>query len=124
MVAIVEMEPLVQTSTLVSIYFNGAFDAQGSRPGHPISSSPPEPSRIGGSKNHDEWFHGFVDQVRIYSRKLTDTDIKHNFENPANPIIDGLALWLSFDVEQAWPSDKSGHGIWGQIFGVQWTESR
>jgi hypothetical protein len=67
--------------------------------------------------------------VRVYSRALTEQEVRHNFQNPNSPVLDGLELWLSWDSFRGsvW-LDKSGKGrhatVYGTVFAYphwQWT---
>lgn len=42
----------------------------------------------------DHYFNGYIALVRIYNRALNLTEIQHNYNNPLNPVTDGLVLWL------------------------------
>jgi len=50
-----------------------------------------------GKRTDGLYFNGTIDDVRIYNRSLSADEVKHNFENPFNPITDGLVSWWSFD---------------------------
>ena len=73
-------------------------------------------------KLYDYPYKGYTAFVRIYSRALSDSEIRHNFYNPDNPVRDGLVLWLhwdSIDVGAGVWYDKSGYGNHGTIYGAQ-----
>jgi len=42
-------------------------------------------------------FEGFVDEVRLYARALTDTEIAENSRNPGQPVTGNLAGWWKLD---------------------------
>jgi hypothetical protein len=76
-------------------------------------------------------FPGYVAQVLIYSRALTDSEILWNYINPDNPIRNGLVLWLQADP--AYVKDIDGDGVpeWldlsgfdnhGKIYGARLVE--
>ena len=76
------------------VYINGSLvwvhsylgDARKTR--HPLA--------IGNSITESMFFKGSVDEVRIYSRALSSSEIKVIFEKNY-PIKKGLVLWISFD---------------------------
>jgi hypothetical protein len=74
------------------------------------------------------FFYGYITQVLIYSRALSDSEIQWNYQNPDNPVRDDLVLWLQADP--AYVKDIDGDGIpeWidlsgfnnhGKIYGAQ-----
>jgi hypothetical protein len=72
-------------------------------------------------------FNGYIAQIQLYSRALSDSEIVFNYNNPDNPIRNGLVLWL-----QAHPDyikdidgdgllewiDLSGNNNHGKIYGA------
>ncbi|HEY3181372.1 MAG TPA: LamG-like jellyroll fold domain-containing protein [Gaiellaceae bacterium] len=67
---------LAQTydGTTVRLYVNGALAASTSASGSLLNSS--DPLRIGGDQTWGEWFGGRIDEVRIYSRALSQSEIQ------------------------------------------------
>jgi hypothetical protein len=68
------------------------------------------------------FFYGYIAQVLIYSRALSDSEIIHNMSNPNNPIRNGLVLWLdarACDTSKNICWDLSGNGNHGTMYGVQ-----
>jgi len=64
-------------------------------------------------------FNGLISNVLIYNRALSQTEIQYNYQNPDNPIRNGLVLWLSYDsVSGSTWYDKSGNNINGTIYGA------
>jgi hypothetical protein len=51
----------------------------------------------------------YIAQVLIYSRALSDSEVKFNYSNPDNPIRNGLVLWLQADP--AYIRDIDGDGV-------------
>ena len=49
---------------------------------------------IGKRYNGSDRFKGKLDEIKIYNRRLTDSEIEHNFNFPYSPVQDGLVLWL------------------------------
>jgi hypothetical protein len=43
------------------------------------------PLRIGGNAVWPEWFAGLIDEVRIYNRQLTQTEIQTDMNTPVSP---------------------------------------
>jgi hypothetical protein len=69
-----------------------------------------------------QFFLGFIAQVLIYSRALSGSEIQYNYQNPNNPITNGLVLWLQADPKyisgNTW-LDLSGYGNNGTIYNAQ-----
>jgi hypothetical protein len=77
-------------------------------------------------------FHyGYIAQVLIYSRALSDSEVLWNYQYPDNPIRNGLVLWLQ--AHPAYIKDIDGDGVleWmdlsgfnnhGKIYGAQLVE--
>jgi len=64
---------------------------------------------------------GSLFEAQIYSRALTEDEIKWNYLHPDNPIRDGLVLWLKLDEgEGAKVYDHSGNGNDGMVNGASW----
>jgi hypothetical protein len=69
-----------------------------------------------------EIYIGYVPLVRIYSRFLVDSEVRHNMLNPNNPVRDGLVLWLdarACDASKNICWDLSGNGNHGTMYNVQ-----
>jgi hypothetical protein len=74
------------------------------------------------------YFNGFISQVLIYSRALSDSEIQWNYLYPDNPSRNGLVLWLRADPAYIkdinndgvleW-IDLSGFGNHGKIYGAR-----
>jgi len=68
-----------------------------------------------------ERLQGAISSVLIYSQPLSADEIARNFNNPDNPIRDGLVAWLhwdSIDASAGMWYDKSGNGHNGTIYGA------
>jgi len=64
---------------------------------------------------------GYIAQVLVYSRALSQDEIRWNYNYPDNPVRNGLVLWLhwdSIDVSAGKWYDKSGYGNHGTIYGA------
>jgi hypothetical protein len=69
-----------------------------------------------------EYFYGDVAEVLIYSRALSLSERRWNYENPLNPIRDGLVLLLVADpinISGGGWLDLSGKNNNGTIFGAR-----
>jgi hypothetical protein len=77
----------------------------------------------------DGWNYArvFISNVLVYSRALSDSEILFNYNNPDNPVRNGLVLWLQAhpdnikdidgDGVPEW-LDLSGFGNHGKIYGA------
>jgi len=75
-------------------------------------------------KTYSIYFNGYIGFIRIYNRVLSESEIEQNFENPYEPVSDGLVLWLLMDEgEGDVVYDKSGNGNDGTIYGAEWVRS-
>ena len=75
-----------------------------------------------------EIYTGYISQVLIYSRALSDSEILWNYQYPDNPIRNGLVLWLQADPNNVKDIDNdrilewidlSGYNNHGKIYGAQ-----
>jgi len=74
------------------------------------------------------YFPGYISQVLIYSRALSDSEIQWNYMYPDNPIRNGLVLWFKANPNNVkdidgdgileW-IDLSGYNNHGKIYGAQ-----
>ena len=81
-----------------------------------------------GTMAYSLYFCGYISQVLIYSRALSDSEIQWNYQYPDNPVKNGLVLWLKADPQYVkdidgdgileWV-DLSGYGNHGKIYGAQ-----
>jgi len=102
------------------LYFNSKLVASTSFSGTLASSA--YPHTIGSRFNGEYPFKGYMAQVLIYSRALSNSEIIHNMSNPNNPIRDGLVLWLdarACDTSKNICWDLSGNGNHGTMYNVQ-----
>ena len=73
----------------------------------------------------------YISIARVYSKPLSASEIKWNYQYPDNPVRDGLVLWLKADPQYIrdidgdgvleWV-DLSGYGNHGKIYGAQLVE--
>jgi hypothetical protein len=116
----------------LQLYVDGKLAATGNASGF-IANDPAEGMEIGadegstvGSYSGPFAFKGWIDEVRVYHRALTEAQVaEHATQEPAPtrrgaalPGLDktDLVLWFSFDKGDA--ADSSGRGNHGQIGGV------
>ncbi len=76
---------------------------------------------IGQNEGRD-WFKGYIYEVLIYDRALTKDEVLHNYNNPDNPVRDGLIVWLKADPStvrgNTWV-DLSGNGNNATLYNAQ-----
>jgi hypothetical protein len=63
------------------------------------------------------WFRGYIAQVLIYTRDLSDSEIQWNCFHPDNPVISGLVLWLEADPNYVRDIDNDGIPEWIDLSG-------
>lgn len=64
--------------------------------------------------------HGFISEVLIYNRVLSESEVRYLYNNPFSPILDELVLWLapaSIDIANGKWWDLSGKNHHGVIYG-------
>jgi hypothetical protein len=102
------------------IYVNGVLDTSKAWSGNIVSSTT---VRVGWGLS-DRYWRGLIDEVRIYSRALSDDEIKWNYMHPDDPIRDGLVLWLPMDESTGdTVYDLSGYNNNGTRYGATWTHT-
>jgi len=86
------------------------------------------PLWIGGNQPYGEHFDGVIDELRIYSRALTTSELEADRTNPIGafaargPARRGLVSAYSFDAGSGdTVEDLSGHGNVGEVLGATWT---
>jgi hypothetical protein len=107
-------------------YLNGTLKAY--RSDVPPTQSNTQDLFIGTSISRLYNIWGYIAQVLIYSRALSDSEIQWNYQNHDKPIRNGLVLWLQADPAYVkdidgdgipeW-IDLSGYGNHGKIYGAQ-----
>lgn len=104
-------------STTLRLYINGVEVARRAQTG-PVQVST-NSLRIGGNRVWREYFQGRIDEVRIYNRALTASEIRRDMQTPVAP--PPVAAY-SFDEGQGTTvADLSGHANHGTIAGATWT---
>jgi len=69
----------------------------------------------------DRFGHGFISEILIYNRVLSESEVRYLYNNPFSPIFSGLTLWLapaSIDIANGKWWDLSGKGNHGTIYGA------
>lgn len=98
------------SSAGVKIYYNGLLQSghytSGSYSGNLFVSS--EPLRIGpyilANGNLTSWYYGMLDELRIWTRVLTPSEILANYQNQLIGNETGLKLYYKFDINITGPS--------------------
>jgi len=103
------------------LYINGNLEASAQRAGNITYGS--YTLKIGARGDGSGiYFDGIIDEVRIYNRALSDSEIKYLYHNPFDPIDeDSLVLWLNptgIDAAAGKWWDLSGKGNHGTIYGA------
>jgi len=94
------------------LYVNGDSVATGTtNPSVPVSSTSMYPES------------GVIDEVRLYRRTLSPTEVAWNYRHPDQPYSrDSLKLWLQFnEFTGTTTADSSGNGNNGTISGATWS---
>ena len=83
------------------------------------------PVRVGAWTPTLNQIYGLIGEARIYSRALSQDEILWNYNNPDNPVWNGLVLWLPGLDEYIQPptwKDRSPFGNNGTIYDATKTE--
>ncbi|MES2352848.1 MAG: LamG-like jellyroll fold domain-containing protein [Pseudomonadota bacterium] len=116
------------------LYVNGVQVASRSQTGAIQSST--SPLRIGGNAIWGEYFQGLIDEVRIYNRALSVSEIQSDMSTaiglastppptPTPSTKPGLVAAYSFDEGAGTTaSDRSGHSNTGTVSGATWVNGR
>jgi glucose/arabinose dehydrogenase/fibronectin type 3 domain-containing protein len=73
---------LTYDGTILRLYVNGTQVATAARTGAVQTTT--NPLWIGGNNPYGEYFQGLIDEVRVYNRALTQTDIQADMNSPLN----------------------------------------
>jgi hypothetical protein len=99
------------------IYVNGVLDTSKAWSGNIVSSTT---VRVGWGLS-DRYWRGLIDEVRIYSRALSASEIQQlylrRFDETIPDVRSGLVLDLPLDGDAL---DYSGYGNHGTIYGAKW----
>jgi len=81
---------------------------------------------VGTTQDYDSWvdghFKGAVDEVRLWSRALSSTEILSGVEQPVDCDVDLVGRW-TFDGSGSVALDSSGSGRHGLVVGEVWETS-
>lgn len=83
------------------------------------------PLRIGGDTIYGEHMHGIIDEVRIYNRAQTTTEIRQDMNTPVSGAPPGADLVAAYGFDEGAGiavHDTSGHGNTGTMSGATWTD--
>ena len=69
--------------TTMKLYVNGAQVGSSAQTGSIATST--NPLQIGGDATYGQYFQGMIDEVRIYSRALAQTEIQTDMNTPVTP---------------------------------------
>jgi Concanavalin A-like lectin/glucanases superfamily len=101
------------------LYVNGAGVSRHSAAG-PLQA-PAKPLWVGGNQPWGSHFDGAIDDVRVYGRALSASEVRRDMSRPV-AAAPGLAAGYAFDDSTA--ADASGHGNTGEIDGAIPTRGR
>jgi hypothetical protein len=110
--------------TRLRLYVNGTQVSERSVTGAIKTTS--DPLWIGGNRPYGEYFNGLIDEVRVYDRALTPSEVRAEMSTPiadsgTSPAT-GLVGAYAFDRGSgSVAADASGHGNAGAIMGATWT---
>jgi hypothetical protein len=74
---------LTYDGAMLRLYVNGVQVASGAQAGS--LQTPATPLRIGGNVPYGEYFEGLIDEVRVYNRALSATEIQTDLNTPVTP---------------------------------------
>jgi 3-deoxy-D-manno-octulosonate 8-phosphate phosphatase KdsC-like HAD superfamily phosphatase len=101
------------------IYVDGVLENSASPgPIKEVDFGPQQSLRIGSnSQINDREYEGQIDDVRIWGRALSATEIRENLGVPLNGNEEGLLGYWNFETDETLAWDASGHGNHGEFFG-------
>jgi Concanavalin A-like lectin/glucanases superfamily len=108
----------------LQLYVNGTEVSSRAATGDILRTD--DPLWIGGNHPYGEYFQGLIDEVRVYDRELTPTELRAEMSTPiassgASPDA-GLVAAYAFDRGSgSVAADASGNGNAGAILGATWT---
>jgi Concanavalin A-like lectin/glucanases superfamily len=110
--------------TVLKLFVNG--DQVSSRATRGAIRSTPDPLWIGANHPYGEYFHGLIDEVRIYDRALSRSALRTEMATPigsaTGPTTRGLVAAWAFDRGSGRrAADASGAGNDGTLIGPTWT---
>jgi concanavalin A-like lectin/glucanase superfamily protein len=69
--------------TTIRLYLNGVQNATRAQTGALVAST--QPLRLGGDAIWSEWFQGTLDEIRVYNRALSASEIQTDMSTPVTP---------------------------------------
>jgi hypothetical protein len=69
--------------TTIRLYLNGVQNATRAQTGSLLAST--QPLRLGGDAIWAEWFQGMLDEIRVYNRALSASEIQTDMSTPVTP---------------------------------------
>ena len=69
----------------IRLYINGVLASASAQTGSLVTSA--QPLRFGGDALWPEWFKGRLDELRIYNRALSATEIRADMDTPVRPPV-------------------------------------
>jgi hypothetical protein len=108
------------------LYMDGA--ERSARPASGTIRRTADPLWMGGNQPYGEYFHGLVDEVRVYGRALGAQEVRSAMRAPVAgeraPWTRGLEAAYGFDAGHGpTVADASGHGNTGTIRGARWSRA-
>jgi len=109
--------------TTLRLFVNG--DQVSSRATRGAILSTPNPLWIGGNRPYGEYFHGLIDEVRVYDRALSRSELRAEMSTPirnaTGPAARGLVAAWPFDQRSGRrATDASAAGTAGTLIGPTW----
>ena len=106
------------------LYVNGTHVSSRAVTGSILRTN--DPLWIGGNHPYGEYFQGLIDEVRIYDRVLTPSEVRAEMSTPVasseTSLGAGLVGAYAFDKGSgSLAADASGNGNTGAIIGAHWT---
>ncbi len=102
------------------LYVNGGLVS--SHAAHGRIQTPENPLWIGGNRPYGEHFDGLIDEVRVYNRALSHSEIRADM---ASPVAPARGLVAGIHVDAATVADASGQGNTGEVRGgATWAPGR
>ena len=110
--------------TMLKLFVSG--DQVSSRPTTGAILSTPDPVWIGGNHPYGEYFDGLIDEVRIYDRALSRSELRAEMStrigNATGPTARGLVAAWAFDERSGKrAADASDENNAGTLIGPTWT---
>lgn len=115
---------LTYDGAALRLYVDGSQVSNRATTGTVLRTS--DPLWIGGNRPYGEYFHGVIDEVRLYARALSTSEVRADMSTPiasggTSPAA-GLVGAYAFDAGSGTvAADASRNGNAGAIYGATWT---